>query len=87
MTLHTGAIVGSPLVGSGTLKSFGIRVPRKKADMEDLTEASMELESAMPKGLQAWLRALAFQSVNIAYVHAAMDPSTSPHKQSSRVLL
>jgi hypothetical protein len=43
MTLHTGAIVGSPLVGSGTLKSFGIRVPGQKADMEDLTEASMEL--------------------------------------------
>jgi serine/threonine protein phosphatase 1 len=39
--------------------------------------------------LQAWLRALplTFQSGNIACVHAAMDPSSSPDKQSSRILL
>jgi serine/threonine protein phosphatase 1 len=75
--------------GGDTLKSYGIKVPGKKADIEDLTEASIELESAMPKGLQAWLRALplTFQSGNIACVHAAMDPSSSPDKQSSRILL
>lgn len=75
--------------GDDTLKSYGIKVPVKKANIEDLTEASMALERAMPKGLQAWLRALplTFQSGNVACVHAAMDPGTSPDKQSDRVLL
>lgn len=75
--------------GNDTLKSYGIKLPGEKADVEDLTEASMALEKAMPDGLQDWLRALPlkFQSGNIICVHAAMDPNNPPEKQSSRVLL
>ena len=75
--------------GADTLLSYGISVPGKKADVEDLTEASMALEETMPKGLQDWIRALplSFQSGNIACVHAAMDPDDPPDVQSDRVLL
>ena len=75
--------------GADTLTSYGIQVPNKKSDIEGLTQASIELEAAMPADLQDWLRALPliFQSGNIACVHAAMDPDIAPDKQSSRVLL
>lgn len=75
--------------GSETLESYGISNPGRKADVEDLTDASMDLEEAMPKGLQAWLRTLplTFQSGNIVCVHAAMDPDMPPDQQTDRVML
>jgi serine/threonine protein phosphatase 1 len=75
--------------GADTLASYGIQVPSKKSDIEGLTQASIELEAAMPADLQDWLRALPliFQSGNIACVHAAMDPDKPSGDQSSRVLL
>lgn len=75
--------------GSDTLESYGISNPGRKADVEDLTEASMDFEEAMPEGLQSWLRSLplSFQSGNIVCVHAAMAPDTPPNEQSDRVML
>lgn len=75
--------------GADTLASYGIPALKKKADVEDITEASMALEEAMPKGLQDWVRALplSFQNGNIACVHAAMDPDDAPDAQSDRVML
>lgn len=75
--------------GIETLKSFGLTGVTAKSDMEDLMEVADAFETALPDGLQAWLRALPLQwrSGNVVCVHAAMDPAREPEDQSSRTLL
>ncbi len=75
--------------GIETLASFGITGLPRNLDAEDATEAADALESAMPSGMQDWLRALPLQwsSGNVHCVHAAMNPDRSPEDQSERSLI
>ena len=75
--------------GVQTLQSFGIKPGKAKPDAEEAMELADQLESAMPKGLQQWLRDLPMQwaSGDVHCVHAAMDPGAAPDNQKERHLL
>lgn len=75
--------------GVETLKSYDIHGVDETSDLEDLTEASFALETAMTKPLLAWLRDLPVmtRSGNIVCVHAGMDPDKAPEEQDRRTLI
>ncbi|MCX7561618.1 metallophosphoesterase [Sulfitobacter sp. F26204] len=75
--------------GLQTLASYKIGGVRERSNVEELTEASMKLEAAMPEGQLEWLRQLPkkFKSGNVCVAHAAMDPHLSPEDQSTQTLM
>ena len=75
--------------GRETMLSFGVEAPGPKPDLEDITEAALELESKMGKELVAWLRGLPtrWQNGNVICVHSALDPARKPEDQSDRSVL
>ncbi len=75
--------------GLQTLASYRIGGLGERAGGEELMEACEALEQALPKGMEAWMRALPlrWQSGNICCVHAAMDPHLAPEDQARRTLL
>lgn len=75
--------------GIQTLQSFGIKPGKAKPDAEEAMDLADQLEEAMPKGMQSWLRDLPTQwsSGNVHCVHAAMDPTAAPDNQKERHLL
>lgn len=62
--------------GIDTLKSFGIEGVSEASDLEDLVEASMDLETAMGKDMSNWLRELPaiWSTGNVHCVHAGLNP-------------
>lgn len=75
--------------GIETLESFGVKATKARLKAEEAMDVADELEEAMPKGLQQWLRDLPMQwsSGNVHCVHAAMDPNAAPDNQKERHLL
>ena len=75
--------------GAQTLQSFGINPGKSKPDAEEAMELADQLEGALPKGMQNWLRDLPMQwsSGDVHCVHAAMDPTAAPDNQKERHLL
>lgn len=75
--------------GRETMLSFGVEAPGPKPDLEDITEAALELETKMGKELVAWIRDLPtrWRTGNVICVHAALDPARKPEDQSDRSVL
>ena len=75
--------------GLQTLASYKVGGVHERSDAETLTEASHQLEAALPAGMQEWLRGLPLQyrTGNVCVAHAAMDPHLAPEDQSSQVML
>jgi len=75
--------------GLQTLASFGVRGMSEGASASDMLDAAYALRSALPEGMEAWLRALpvSYQSGNIACVHAAADPALPIADQADRTLM
>lgn len=75
--------------GVQTLASYGISGVNENSNLDDILEACDALESALPEGMESWLRRLPviWQNGNICCVHAGMSPRRDPDKQETRVLL
>lgn len=75
--------------GVATLTSFGIEVPDDAIMSGATVGLARQLEDALPKGLQEWLRVLPkhWSTGNMHCVHAAMSPNRPPEDQRGSVLL
>ncbi|MGJ8555929.1 MAG: metallophosphoesterase family protein [Sulfitobacter geojensis] len=75
--------------GLQALASYNIGRVRENSDAEELVEASLALEAALPEGMLHWLRnlPLQYQSGNVCVVHAAMDPHLAPQDQTRQTML
>lgn len=75
--------------GAQTLASFGVRWATEGASPEMLQAARDALRSAMPEGLEEWLRDLPLIALsgNIAIVHAGADPALPIDAQEPGTLL
>lgn len=75
--------------GLQTLASFGVRGATQQLPEAELHRLARDLRAAMPKGQEAWLRALPlrWQSGNVLCVHAAADPERAPDDQSEKTLI
>jgi len=74
--------------GAQTLASFGIRPP-DPGSAPALTEARDALQSALPAGTEAWLRALpaSHRSGNLLVAHAGANPHAAAEAQTEEDLL
>jgi len=75
--------------GVQTLASYGISGVSENSNLDDLLEACDALETALPEGMETWLRRLPliWQNGNICCVHAGMNPERGPNHQKEHVLL
>lgn len=76
--------------GLQTVASFGVRgLVTDNAEDAVLAELSATFRSALPEGLEDWLRArpLSWTSGNLAVVHASANPAKPIDAQSERSLL
>lgn len=75
--------------GVATLNSLGVEVPEDAIHSGATVDLARQLEDALPKGLQEWLRVLPkhWSTGNMHCVHAAMSPNRPPEDQRGAVLL
>lgn len=77
--------------GLQTLASFGIGGLSERASPDELVAARAELRTELPKGMEAWLRAMPTlyrpERGNLCVVHAALDPAAPPELSDERMRL
>ena len=75
--------------GLQTLASFGIALRQTRMDSTSWVDVAHRIESALPAGMESWLRQLPLRwsSGNVHCVHAAMSPQRAVNDQRDEVLL
>lgn len=75
--------------GLQTVLSFGLSGVTDRSNDAEMISARDELRTALPKGIEGWMRGLSFQytSGNVHVVHAAASPNHPMDEQSEEVLL